>query len=112
MPACVSCVHRRTEVGLSLLKSRAMQRIWIISAEVLNQLPSFLGSPHPWFSQFSLPHLLPTPEHVPTSEPPLRSVIHWPEVQNFSGSRDVRRSKAFFRDPGIPSDCLRGGKRN
>ncbi len=27
---------------------------------------------------------------VPTSEPPVRSVIHWPEVQNSFGSRDVK----------------------
>ena len=48
-------------------------------------------------------HLTPLSLHVPsssgtptvlvreTSEPPERSVIHCPEVQNSAGSRDVRR---------------------
>ena len=27
---------------------------------------------------------------LPTSDPPVRSVIHWPEVQNSLGSREVK----------------------
>ncbi len=30
----------------------------------------------------------------PTSEPPARSVIHWPEVQAYPGSRLIRRGSA------------------
>ena len=35
---------------------------------------------------------IPAPQahrHLPTSEPPFFSVIHWPEVQKVQGSRDV-----------------------
>lgn len=32
---------------------------------------------------------------VPTSDPPLRSVIHWPDVQNSVGLRLVRCEKAL-----------------
>lgn len=105
-------MQKRTELGLLLVKKQSCaEDLDDFCSEVLNQFPGFLGSPHPLCSVLTATSV-PTPQHIPTSEPPLHSIIHWPDVQNFSGSRDVRWSKAFFRDPGIPSDCLRGEKIN
>lgn len=38
----------------------------------------------------------------PTSEPPVRSVIHWPDVQARSGSRLVRRGTARSTSARLP----------
>ncbi len=40
----------------------------------------------------------------PTSEPPVRSVIHCPDVQNVAGSLDVRWGRARWISSWFPSD--------
>ena len=40
---------------------------------------------------------------APTSEPPVRSVIHWPEVHMRAGSREVSRGTARSMSSALPA---------
>jgi hypothetical protein len=44
---------------------------------------------------------------VPTSDPPVRSVIHCPEVQKTTASRETRRGKTRWRRSASPCTSIR-----